>query len=410
MTGTTTDRPRKLTELELIAMMAMLAATVAFSIDAMLPALPEIGAALSPDAPNRAQLIITSFVLGMGLGTFISGPLADQFGRKATVIAGSSLYVIGAALAGMSGSIEGMLAARVLQGLGASFPRVVAMAIIRDLYSGRAMARLLSFVMLVFSLVPAIAPTLGYGIISLWGWRAIFAAFIVFSVLSLIWLAMRLPETLPADARRPVRVAALRDAIAQMLAHPTVRLSILVQTLTFGMLFSLLSSTQQIFDVTYGRGHSFHLWFGGIAVVSATSSILNARLVVRLGMRAIIKGMLIVQIFLSTAMALAVLAPLPVSVEFVLFVIWNTSVFFQAGMTIGNLNALGMEPMGHIAGMAASVLSAVSTVGAVIIAVPIGLAFNGTPMPVAFGTAVCAAIAYALTLRIRRDSDEDQTA
>ena len=397
--------PKRLPQTEFIALMAMLAATVAFSIDAMLPALPEIGAALSPDNVNNAQLIITSFVLGMGIGTMFTGPLSDAFGRKPVMVGGAIVYVAACIVAWAAQSLEVMLAARVVQGLGAAGPRVVAMALIRDLYSGPNMARILSFVMVVFSLVPALAPTMGHYIIEGFGWRAIFAAFVIFSVLSLIWLLIRQPETLMPENRRPLSVSALWSAINEMFAHRTARLSIFVQTLTFGMLFTVLSSTQQVFDITFGQGDAFHFWFGGIAIVAASASVLNARIVVRLGMRAIIKAMFTVQIAVTLIMIVVTAAGAPYWLAFGTYVVWITSNFFQAGLTIGNLNALAMEEMGHIAGMAASIIAAVATIGAVILAAPVALLFDGTPLPMAVGTLIFASLALWLTSMIRRPGE-----
>ena len=399
-----------LSQPEFIALCAMLTATVAFSIDGMLPALPQIAAELTPDAPNRAQLILTSFVLGMGLGTFFTGPLSDALGRKPVVVGGAAVYIAGAALAWAAPSLETMLAARVLQGLGAAGPRVVAMALIRDLYSGPRMAQILSFVLMVFSLVPALAPTLGAAIMALTGWRGIFAAFLVFSAVSVTWLALRQPETLPPERRRPLRAADLARALAEVWGHSTTRLSTLVQTLVFGMLFVTLSSTQQVFDVTFGRGEHFHLWFGGIALVAASASLLNARLVIRLGMRAIVRTMLAVQIAISALVALAFLADLPAGPAFALYVFWVTSLFFMTGLTVGNLNALALEPMGHVAGLAASVVASLSTVGSLVLAVPVGLMFDGTPVPMALAIAAYGVLAFALTLRIRRPGEVDTPA
>ncbi len=397
---------KRLHQTEFIALMAMLAATVAFSIDAMLPALPEIAAELSPGDANRAQLIITSFVLGMGLGTFVTGPLADTFGRKPVLVGGALLYCASALLAWAAQSLEVMLAARVLQGIGAAGPRVATMAMIRDLYAGPNMARILSFVMVVFSLVPALAPTMGHFIIEGLGWRAIFLSFVTFSVVTVTWLLIRQPETSTPETRRPLNVTALLSAAREVLTHPTTRLSIIIQTLTFGMLFTGLSSTQQVFDVTFDQGDVFHFWFGGIAVVAATGSLLNARLVVRLGMRAIIRAMFMVQIAVSIAMIAITLMGGPYWLTFGIYVIWVTTGFYQAGLTIGNLNALAMEPLPHIAGMAASLIAAISTVGAVIIAAPIGLAFDGTPVPIGIGVLICAVLAFWLTTRIKRPGEE----
>ena len=396
---------QRLGQTEFIAMMAMLVATVAFSIDAMLPALPEIGAALSPTNLNHAQLIITSFVLGMGVGTLFTGPLSDAFGRKPVMVGGAIVYVAACGLAWAAKSLEMMLFARVLMGLGAAGPRVVAMALVRDLYQGRDMARIMSFVMAVFALVPALAPTLGYFIIAGFGWRAIFAAFMLFSAITVIWLLLRQPETLAPERRRPLSITALTTATREMFAHPTARLSIAVQTLVFGMLFVVLSSTQPVFDITFGQGEHFHYWFGGIALIAASASLLNARLVMRLGMRAIIKTVLTVQIGMTLAMIIITAFDGPYWLAFGTYVIWVTGNFFQAGLTIGNLNALAMEEMGHIAGLAASIIAALSTIGAVIIAAPVALMFDGTPMPMALGALVAAILALWLTKKIKRPRD-----
>lgn len=396
---------KALGQTEFIALIAMVMATVAFSIDAMLPALPEIGAALTPDEPNRAQLIVTSFVLGMGLGTFFTGPLADRFGRKPVIVGGAIVYVAATLLAFFAPTLETMLAARLVMGLGASAPRVAAVAVVRDLYAGRDMAKIMSFVMLIFSLVPALAPSFGALIIALADWRAIFVAFALFSCSVTVWLMVRQPETLAPQNRRPLSFANLWAAACEVFTHPTARLSTMVQTLAMGMLFSILSSTQQVFDQTYDQGHVFHLWFGGIAVLSASASLVNARLVGRLGMRKIIKAILVVQMGFSLSMIAVILIGLPIGIELWFFAAWNMSVFFQAGLTLGNLNALALEPMGHIAGSAASIITATATVGAVLIAVPIGLSFNGTALPLAIGIFLCAVLAFWLTSQIVRDSD-----
>lgn len=399
MTGR--QRPGRI---EFVAMMAMLVATVAFSIDAMLPALPRIGTELAPGAPNRAQLVVTSFILGLGLGTFFVGPLSDSFGRKPVILTGASVYILGAGLAAAAPTLEMLIAARVLQGLGAAAARIVALAIIRDLYAGREMARLVSFVMMIFTLVPAMAPLAGAGVIALTGWRGIFGAFILFSLLSNLWMGLRLAEPLPRQLRRPFRPAALKLALREVLSHPVVRLSIAVQALCLTTLFASISSIQQIFEVVFDRAESFPWWFFMIALVAGTGSFVNASVVIRLGMRRLVTLALGAQIAVTGTVLVLFLIGLPEALQFPVYLIWQTTVFFQAGLTLGNLNAMAMEPVGHIAGMAASVIGSLATVGSVLLAVPIGLSFDASPLPLFAG--VLAAVAVAFTLMKRLDRAE----
>lgn len=385
-------------QIEFIALMAMLFATVAFSIDAMLPALPQIAAELTPAAPNLAQLILSSFVLGMGIGTLLAGPLSDALGRRPVMLAGAALYCAGVGLAWASPTLEGVLLGRLIQGLGAAAPRVVALAVVRDLHSGRQMARIVSFAMMVFTLVPAVAPLAGQAVMGLGGWRAIFPAFLVFSLIATLWLYLRQPETLPAPARRPLARATLLAALRELAANRVILLSILAQGLWFGALFGTLSSTQQVFDVTFGVRDTFPLWFAVIALVAGTASLLNAALVMRLGMRRIVRGGFLGQAVFSVLMAALGAAQVwPPTLAFAAWMVWVTGVFFLTGLIMGNLNALAMEPVGHIAGIAASVVGSVATVIGVAVAVPLGLVFDGTPVPLMTGVALLAAAAFGLT-------------
>lgn len=386
--------------IEFIALMAMMFATIAFSIDAMLPSLDDIGAELSPSDSGKATLVITSFFLGMGFGTFFAGPLSDTFGRRKVVFCGAALYSFAAALAWKAQSLELMLAARLLQGIGASGPRIVCMAIIRDLYSGREMARILSIVMMIFTLVPGFAPALGAVIADIAGWRAIFAAFIVFSLVSTLWMGARLPETLAKENRRSLRISMIFDAVRQMFLHNVVRVAILVQSLVMAILFSVLMLVQPIYAEVFDKAESFPYWFGAIALFSASSNLLNAALVGRFGMRRLVTTGLTVQVVFS-ASVLLIYANTGTS-GFALFAAWQAFVFFQVGLTVGNLNAMAMEPMGHIAGTAASVVGAVSTLLAAAIASPVSLLFDGTIEPLLWAVLGIAALALAMMIYIAR--------
>jgi DHA1 family bicyclomycin/chloramphenicol resistance-like MFS transporter len=384
---TTPPRQRHLSRAEFIALMGTIFATVAFSIDAMLPALPAIAAELTPEAANRAQLILTSFLLGMGLGTLIVGPLSDAWGRKPVIFIGGALYLVGATLAWAAPSLEMILLARVLQGLGAAGPRVVALAMIRDLYSGRAMAQIVSYAMLIFTLFPAVAPLIGAAIIAGFGWRAIFVAFLIFSIVSVGWLLLRQPETLMPEARRPLSLARLRSDMSEVLAHRQMQLSILVQTLIFASLFGVLSTIQQVFDVTYGKSDSFPLWFALIALIAAPAGPINGVLVMRYGMRPMIRSALWLSAVAAVATGAYLIAVGP-GQGFAIYVVWSITVFAAAAFTIGNLNALALEPLGHIAGMASSLMGSLATVGGAIGGAVVGQLFDGTAVPVTFCVAV----------------------
>lgn len=381
---------------EFVALIAMMFATIAFSIDAMLPALPEIAAELSPETAHRAPLILTAFVLGMGIGTFIAGPLSDAYGRRRMIFVGAALYIVSAAVAWASSSLEVMLIARVAQGLGAAGPRIVSVAIVRDLYAGRDMARITSIVMMIFTLFPAVAPLLGALIIADFGWRGIFAAFILFIAVAVTWMGLRLPETLRPEDRRPLRFGLLNAAVREVVMNPSVRISILVQSLAMAMLFATLMLVQPIYYEIYDRAETFPYWFGGIAIFAASASLLNAAIVGRFGMRLLVTITLAIQIVLSAVMLVLDLGALPEPYGFAAFVIFQTCLFFQAGLTLGNLNAIAMEPMGHIAGTAASVVSAVSTVLAAAIASPVALLFNRTITPLVAAILIMALVGFLL--------------
>jgi MFS transporter, DHA1 family, multidrug resistance protein len=382
---------------EFIALIAALFATIAISIDAMLPAMPSIAAALSPDAPNRAQLVVTSFVFGMGIGTLFAGPLADRFGRKYVIMAGGGLYMLASLACYFAGSLDALLIARVIQGIGAAAPRTVSMALMRDLYKGREMARIMSFVMMVFIMVPAVAPLMGQGVIALAGWHAIFLVYVGFAVLTLVWLGLRQPETLTPENRRSLSLPSLWVATKELLSHRIVLVSIAAQTLTLAALFATLSSMQGIFDQRFDRAASFPLWFAFIAVGSTLGSILNARVVMRMGMRRVVSltyaGVLVLTFGLLVINKLGLM---PEMLAFPAHLLWSIVLFAMMGLSMGNLNALAMEPVGHIAGLAASVTSAISTVISVALAVPVGQAFDGTALPLMAGVSVFIGLAWVL--------------
>ncbi|MFV2002109.1 MAG: MFS transporter, partial [Paracoccaceae bacterium] len=368
--------PRRLGTVEFVAMMATLFAMIALAVDAMLPGLPEIAAELSPDAANRAQLVIGVFMLGMGLGTFVAGPLADAYGRRPVVFGGIIIFMTGAILAYFANSLELLLAARLVQGIGVAGPRIAPLAMIRDIYEGRKMAQISSFVMMVFMLVPAVGPYFGALVIELANWRAIFIAIVVYAAFGGLWMALRQPETLARADRRPFRLKVLRAGIGEIIGNRSVMIYVAAMTLGFAMLVGLLSSTQQIYSETYGRADSFPAWFAGTALVAALGTILNAWLVMRIGMRRLVLWAFGMQTLISVVVTVILLSDrLAGDAGFALWFFWSSSMLFFVGLTFGNLNALALQQLGHIAGLAATVLAAVSSVAAVFFGGAVGLAF-----------------------------------
>ena len=246
-------REQKISSFELIAILAMMVGIVAFSIDGMLPGIPVIANELSQEAPKKAQEVLVFFILGMGLGTFFVGPLSDAIGRRPVILIGLFLYITMAFIAFLSNSLEVLLFARFFQGLGAAAPRIVTHAIIRDIYSGRKMAQLLSLVMVIFTLAPAVAPLMGDQIIKSFGWRGIFLVFATFGLILLSWFNIRLGETLSKEKRRIFGVGQIWPSLVEMYNHPQVRYSICIQTFCYGTLFSSLILIQPIFDLNFQR-------------------------------------------------------------------------------------------------------------------------------------------------------------
>ena len=403
MTATAEPAAQAAPQREFVVMMAMLFASIALSIDAMLPALPAIAAEMSPGAENRVQLVIGLFFAGMGFGTLVAGPVSDAIGRKLTLLICAATFLVGAALCAVSPSLNWLLAARFLQGLGASGPRSVGMAMVRDLHKGRDMARIVSLVMMIFALVPAVAPLMGQAILLIGNWRLIFVAFIVFATFANLWVALRQPETLAPAARRRLSPGLLLAAARELVSHRLALISVLCQSLSLACLVATLSSQQGIFDQHFGRAASFPAWFAVIALCSILGSFVNSRMVVRIGMRGMVIWTYGGQLALTAVvLGLTVTGLMPEALAFPAHILWSIGIFAMMGLTMGNLNAMAMEDLGHIAGFAASVITATSTVLSVLIAVPVGLAFNGTAVPLMTGVALFAALAVALMTRAHK--------
>jgi DHA1 family bicyclomycin/chloramphenicol resistance-like MFS transporter len=382
--------------LEFIVLVALLNAMVAMSIDTMLPAIGAMATELGATDPNSRQFIITSFFGGLTIGTLIYGPLSDSLGRKPMIYWGLVFYAIGGLICMMATSFPMILIGRVIQGLGAAGPRIVSIAMVRDGQGGAAMARIMSFVMTVFMLVPILAPSIGQLVLMVASWRVIFAGLLVIGVIAAVWLALRQEETLPKEKRAPLSLAALIAAGRETVTTPVTMAYTLGTGCVFGSFVCYLGTAQQIFVEQYDQGAYFPLWFGCFAVAIAISMILNGRFVMKLGMRRISKWALRTSIVVSAVFLLAGLTfgGHPPMWMLGLYLFTN---FFCCGILFGNYNAMSLEPVGHIAGTAASISGALSTLFAIISGTIIGQAYDGTVIPLAAGFTGLGILAFFVT-------------
>ena len=384
----TPDPPRSYAAgAELVALLAMMTSLAAFSIDAMLPALPQMARDLGIARENDRQLIITILMLGMAAGQLVYGPISDSVGRKPAIYAGFAIFITGSLLCLLAGGFEAMLLGRFLQGLGAAGPRIVSMAMVRDLHEGRAMARLMSMVNSVFILVPVIAPTIGQGILLLAHWRVIFGVLLVQGVAALVWFALRLDETLPLERRAPFALRRIGRAFREAVRTRVAIGYTLSAAMVSGAFLGYLSSAQQVLQEQYELGVLFPLSFSALALAIGIASVVNARLVMRLGMRRLAGTALAVLSSLSAGFLVVALAtgghpPLWALMGFLI------ATFFCLGILFGNFNALAMEPLGHIAGVAAAVVGSVTSFLSLGLGTALGQAYDGSVRPLVAGFAV----------------------
>lgn len=371
---------------EFVVLVSTLMALTALSIDAMLPALAQIGNDLQAPDANSRQLVISMIFLGLSVGQLFFGPLSDSVGRKPAIFSGLGLYMGGALLSMFAINFPMMLVGRFLQGIGASAPRAVTLALVRDQFAGRQMARVMSFVMTVFILVPMLAPTLGLVILQFVGWRAIFGIFLLLALIALIWFAIRQPETLAPENRAPFTMRRILKTTQMIIKNRLAFGYTITVGLVSGAFTGYLNSAQQLFQEQYALGDLFSIYFGIVASAIGLASLLNSRLVLRFGMRLLVRSALLTTSVLSAIVLVSTLL-LPEQLPFAAFMTYLMLSFFCVGILFGNLNSLAMEPLGHVAGIGAAIVGSLSTFISVLLGTFIGQSYNGTILPVVAGLA-----------------------
>jgi DHA1 family bicyclomycin/chloramphenicol resistance-like MFS transporter len=380
---------------EFVIVIASIMALNPLAMDMMLPALPNIASAFHITVANRPQMVLSTFLIGFGVGQFVIGPLSDRFGRRPVLLGGMTVYCIASVLAIAAPSFETLLLARALQGLGTSATRVIATSIVRDCYAGRRMASVMSLAMMVFIAVPVIAPSFGQAVLMLTHWRGIFIVLMVYGAVALIWSALRMPETLPLSQRRSLAIGEVLDAFRQTVTNRQTLGYALAAGGVMGSLFAYVFTSQQVFTEIYKLGPYFPIAFAAIAIGTAVAGFLNSKFVGRLGMRVISHGALVAFAAVAATMLVAEkmqMLPLP------LFMALSALMMFSFGLMIANFTALAMEPQGHIAGTASSLYGSITTLLGIGIGMTMGQDYDGTLLPFSTGFFLCTLAALAVVL------------
>ena len=386
-------------EFEFVALMASLMSIVALSIDALLPALPDIGNALGVVNSNDNQMLITMIFIGLGFGQLIFGPLSDSFGRKPIVFIGFLIFVAATIVCVSSNSFEVMIAGRILQGIGLASPRTLSIAMIRDSYSGDFMAKILSIVVMVFILVPVIAPSLGQFLLHYYNWKSIFYVNLLFGVIIIVWFWKRQEETLEHANRIKFTPSLFLDGTKEFWKHKNAVAFTLISGFIMGSFMVYLSTAQQIFQVQYKLADKFPYIFASLAIAVGLATFLNSRYVIRFGMWRIAYAGTIAFCFISLLYVALFWSRDNPSIE--ILITFFALQFFAIGFLFGNLRSLAMQPLGHIAGIGAAINGFISTVMAVPIANYIGSFVSNSVLPLFVGFSVFGILSLLIFIRLK---------
>lgn len=393
---------KPLQQSEFVTLIALVTSLSALAIDAMLPALSTITNELNLLDPNRAQLVISFIFIGMCLGQLIYGPISDAVGRRKPLIIGLLIFITGSFISAISLNFEVMLFGRLLQGLGAASTRVVTTAIIRDYYSGNKMAKVMSLIMMIFVIIPAIAPSLGQLILLKYNWRAIFYLLMGLSIIGLIWFYIRMPESLVPSKRRAISFINLKEATIETLTNKNSMVYTISAGLIFGAFIGYLSSSAQIFDDVFNQKKNFPILFGTLALSIGSASFFNSKLVDKIGMK---------NLTLHALKSLSALAAIFLLISYftnnsnnlIFFLAYMLLSFFCIGILFGNFNALAISPLGHIAGIATAIISSVQTFIFLIFGTIIGQMYNSSVYPLVIGFFVLSSMSYILISKFTTD-------
>ena len=391
----------KKSQLEFIALMASLMAMVALSIDALLPALQEIGLSVGFKKETDGRLLVIMIFLGLGIGQLFFGPLSDTFGRKKIIFTGLLFFILSSFVCIFAESLEVMILGRILQGISLSAPRTVSISMIRDSYEGDYMAKIMSFVTVIFIIVPTIAPAIGKLILDHYSWQAIFYSQLVFVVIVAIWFALRQPETLALSDRLPFAFNVFIKGSKETFSHRQTVFCTAISALITGSFMVYLSSSQQIFQLQYGLVDEFPYIFASLALTVGGATFINGHLVMKIGMKKLLHLALIGFALISTLYVVifynSINPTMPILLSFF------GLQFFFLGFIFGNLRALMMQPIGHIAGIGAAITGFTATLFSVPLGTFIGSFISTSALPLFIGFSFCGCLSLILFYFIKRN-------
>ncbi len=387
-------------QFEFIALMASLMAMVALSIDAVLPALKQIGISVGYQKETDGQLLVTMIFLGLGIGQLLLGPLSDTYGRKKVIYLGLILFILSSFVCIFAKSLEIIVLGRILQGIALAAPRTISISMIRDSYDGDYMAKIMSFVTVIFIIVPTIAPAFGKLILDLYSWQAIFYSQLIFVSLIGIWFAIRQPETLNVKDRIPFNLSVLIKGAKETFSYKQTSICTAISALITGSFMVYLSGSQQVFHSQYGLIDEFPYIFASLALTVGFATFLSGQLVMKLGMKKLLRYALSFFALISTVYVVIFYdKPNPPMTILLLFF---GAQFFCLGFIFGNLRALIMQPIGHIAGIGAAITGFIATLFSVPLGTFIGSFINTTALPMFIGFSCCGLLAVFLFSRLNK--------
>ncbi|WP_158837536.1 multidrug effflux MFS transporter [Polaribacter sp. L3A8] len=390
---------RQKSESEFIIVMASLMSLVAFAIDALLPAITDISKTIHIVDPKDNQLFITMIFLGLGFGQLISGPLSDSFGRKPVIYVGFIVFAFASFICVFADSLEMMIFGRLLQGIGLSAPRTISIAMVRDRFSGNYMAKVMSFIVVIFILVPVIAPAVGKLVLDLYGWRSIFYGQLIIGFFIMLWVWKRQPETLKIENRKKFKLSLFIEGSKEFFKHKYAVIFTIFSGFITGSFMVYLSASQRIFEEQYHLKEEFPYIFAGLAISIGLATFLNGKLVVRFGMFKLVS--IFTVIFTVVPIIYLLLFSGENNPSIYVIIAFFAIQFFSIGFLFGNTRALAMESIGHIAGVGAAINGFVSTIMAVPIATYIGSFIDQTALPLFIGFFVCGIISLALIMLLK---------